>query len=367
LAEIESAKPEDDSFFEPETASGSDFSFREGLPPGYRMRHEHYVDELIAAGRMPQLRLVPVSKVESSLPPTADDLEGLVDSIQEFGVLQPLLVRRDRGRFELLSGAKRLAAAAAAGLKEVPCLILEVDEAEARRLAEAASRGVSRPAPVPASPFEWSPSAASTIEGSLDAILSALGLLDKPENSLREQVALGLIRSEALRASRLLQGMRLLRGDRAVVRRPLDFGQLLSDVLSESEEERALLGIALDLSIEGSCSIRADRELLSMAVAGVLETAVSILRKSRGATLRVRLRANAAERTATLRVSEDSVRMPASSWALWFDPRWAERPGGEAAAIGLLAARRAAELHGGALDPKPGEGGGVELALRVPV
>jgi len=370
LAEIdESTKPEDGPFFEPEEIGGSDFSFpREGLPPDYRMRHEHYVDDLIAAGRMPQLRLVPLSKIESTLPHAAEDLEGLVDSIQEFGVLQPLLVRRDRGRFELLSGVKRLAAAAAAGLKEVPCLVLEVDESEARRLAEAANRGATRRAPVKASAsgLEWSPSAASTIEGSLDAILSALGLLEKPENSLRDQVALGLIRSEALRASRLLQGLRLLGGDRPVVRRPVDFGALVSDVLSESEEERAFLGIALDVAIEEPCSIRADRELLSMAVAGALETTISLLRKSRGAVLRVRLEASKAERATTLRISQDSVRIPATSWSLWFDPGWEARPGGEAAAIGLLAARRAAELHGGRLEVAPVESGGVGVAMSLP-
>lgn len=367
MSEIESTKPEDGPFFEPESMTGPDLSFpREGLPPDYRMRHEHYVDELIAAGRVPQLRLVPVSKIESSLPNAAEGLEGLVDSIQEFGVLQPLLVRRDRGRYELLSGAKRLAAAATAGLSEVPCLVLDVDEIEARRLAEAANRGAARPTSTPSSRRVWSASAASTIEGSLNAILSALGLLEKPENTLRDQVALGLIRSEALRASRLLQGLRLLSSDRPLVRRPLDFGALLSDVLSESEEERAFLAIALDSSVEEPCSIRADRELLSMAVAGALETVVSLLRKSRGATLRVRLSGNSRTRATTLLVSEDPVRMPTSSWSLWFDPTWESRPGGEAAAIGLLAARRATELHGGRLEVAPTETGGVRLALSFP-
>jgi ParB-like chromosome segregation protein Spo0J len=222
LAEIESTKPEDGPFFEPDSMTGPDLSFpREGLPPDYRMRHEHYVDELIAAGRVPQLRLVPVSKIESLVPNAGAGLEGLVDSIQEFGVLQPLLVRRDRGRYELLSGAKRLAAAAAAGLSEVPCLVLDVDEIEARRLAEAANRGAARSTSAPSSRLLLGASVASTVEGSLNGILSALGLLDKPDNSLRDQVALGLIRSEAVRASRLLQGVRLLSGDRPVVRRLL--------------------------------------------------------------------------------------------------------------------------------------------------
>ncbi len=352
---------------EPEPMTGPDFSFpREGLPPDYHMRHEHYVDELIAAGRVPQLRLVPVSKIESALSNVAEGLEGLVDSIQEFGVLQPLLVRRDRGRYELLSGAKRLAAAATAGLNEVPCLVLEVDAIEARRLAEAANRGAAQPTSAPSSRPMWSASAASTIEGSLSAILSALGLLEKPENTLRDQVALGLIRSEALRASRLLQGLRLLSGDRPLVRRPLDFGALLGDVLAESEDERAFLAIALDCSVEEPCSIRADRELLAMAVAGALETVVSLLRRSRGAILRVRLRRNSHSRETTLLVSEDSVRMPTSSWYLWFYPNWQNRPGGEAAAVGLLAARRATELHGGRLEVAPTESGGVRLVLSFP-
>ncbi len=112
--------------------------------------------------------------------------------------------------------------------------------------------------------------------------------------------------------------------------------------------------------------MRADRELLSMAVAGTLETAIALLRKSRGATLRVRLSRNSRTREATLLVSQDSVRMPASSWSLWFDAGWDQRPGGEAAAIGLLAARRATELHGGRLEIAPTEGGGVRLALSFP-
>jgi ParB-like chromosome segregation protein Spo0J len=367
LSEIDSTKPEDGPFFEPESMTGPDFSLpREGLPPDYRMRHEHYVDELIAAGSVPQLRLVPVGKIESSLPNAAEGLEGLVDSIQEFGVLQPLLVRRDRGRYELLSGAKRLAAASTAGLKEVPCLVLDVDEIEARRLAEAANRGAAKRTAAPASLTAFRATTASSIEGSLSAILSALGLLERPENSLRDQVALGLIRSEALRASRLLQGLRVLGDERPLVRRPLDFSVLLKDVLSESEEERSFLAIALDLSVGEPCSIRADRELLSMAVAGVIETVVSLLRKTRGATLRVRLAGNSRAGAATLLVSEDAVRMPTSSWSLWFDRSWANRPGGEAAAVGLLAARRAAELHGGRLSIAPTESGGVGLALSVP-
>jgi hypothetical protein len=58
--------------------------------------------------------------------------------------------------------------------------------------------------------------------------------------------------------------------------------------------------------------------------------------------------------------------MPTSSWSLWFDPDWEGRPGGEPAAVGLLAARRATELHGGRLELSPTESGGVRLVLSFP-
>jgi signal transduction histidine kinase len=342
---------------------------REGLPPDYRMRHdEHYVDELIAAGRMPQLRLVAVQHIVSgaAAAPGNENLEGLVDSIQEFGVLQPLLVRRDRGRYELLSGARRLAAAAAAGLREVPCLVLEVDELEARRLAEAANRSSAGRPRVSLSRRPWSGSTASVVEGSLHTILSTLGLLERPESSLRDQVALGLIRAEALRASRLLHGLRILNADPPVHRRVVDVSVLVDDVLRETDEERALLGIELDFDVEEASALRADRELLALAVSGAIEGILSLLRKSRGSKLHVRLSRSPLTRETTLFVWEDTVRMPTSSWSQWFDLDWEKRPGGHATAVALLAARRAAELHGGRIELKPTESGGVRLGLTLP-
>ena len=48
-------------------------------------------------------------------PAGEDDLGPLVESVRALGVVQPLLVRRRKGRYELIAGARRLAAAAAAG------------------------------------------------------------------------------------------------------------------------------------------------------------------------------------------------------------------------------------------------------------
>ena len=55
-----------------------------------------------------------------------EGLEALRDSIAENGVLQPLTVRRRGERFELIAGERRLRAARMAGLREVPCIVMDV-------------------------------------------------------------------------------------------------------------------------------------------------------------------------------------------------------------------------------------------------
>ena len=57
-------------------------------------------------------------------------LDELAESIRAHGVLQPLSVRRTAGGYELIAGERRLRAAAQAGLTEVPCILLQMDDRE---------------------------------------------------------------------------------------------------------------------------------------------------------------------------------------------------------------------------------------------
>ncbi len=50
-------------------------------------------------------------------------LAGLSDSIRRYGLLQPLVVRRVAGRYELIAGERRLRAAVQAGLDKVPVIV----------------------------------------------------------------------------------------------------------------------------------------------------------------------------------------------------------------------------------------------------
>lgn len=56
-----------------------------------------------------------------------DEIMELADSIRELGVLQPILVRRTSGGYELLAGERRLRASQRAGLTEIPAMVIETE------------------------------------------------------------------------------------------------------------------------------------------------------------------------------------------------------------------------------------------------
>ncbi|MBP2656942.1 MAG: noc [Firmicutes bacterium] len=64
-----------------------------------------------------------------------DSLQELAASIREFGVIQPLLVRRQGALYELIAGERRLRASRLAGLSEVPVIVRELDDKEMAELA----------------------------------------------------------------------------------------------------------------------------------------------------------------------------------------------------------------------------------------
>lgn len=62
-------------------------------------------------------------------------LEGLADSIRSHGIVQPLLVRRQGERYELIAGERRWRAAKLAGLTKVPILVRDVPDKDLLEIA----------------------------------------------------------------------------------------------------------------------------------------------------------------------------------------------------------------------------------------
>lgn len=57
-----------------------------------------------------------------------EELESLSRSIKEHGMIQPLTVRRKGDYYELVAGERRLRAAKMARLRQVPCILMDIDD-----------------------------------------------------------------------------------------------------------------------------------------------------------------------------------------------------------------------------------------------
>ena len=66
--------------------------------------------------------------------PTQERLDQMAESIRRNGILNPLLVRRMGERYQILGGHTRKAAAAKIGYKELPCVVMDVDDDEAENI-----------------------------------------------------------------------------------------------------------------------------------------------------------------------------------------------------------------------------------------
>lgn len=63
------------------------------------------------------------------------DMKALAESIQEHGLLQPVVVRKVQDRYQLVAGERRLRAASKAGWIDVPVQVVEADDRQMAELA----------------------------------------------------------------------------------------------------------------------------------------------------------------------------------------------------------------------------------------
>ena len=100
-------------------------------------------DNMLAGDRANAASMLRIADVEprSDQPRktfTHEALEQLADSIGQFGVLQPIIVRESKlleGTYEIVAGERRWRAAKMAGLNEIPAVILDGDDLKAAQVA----------------------------------------------------------------------------------------------------------------------------------------------------------------------------------------------------------------------------------------
>ena len=112
---------------------------KRGLPELIRMRHdEHYVESLASSAGDPVGRIVPIDLLD----PNPDqprqvmgDLSELIASVAAKGIIEPLVVRQRGGRYQIIAGERRYHASVQAGIRELPVVVREADDAEVLELA----------------------------------------------------------------------------------------------------------------------------------------------------------------------------------------------------------------------------------------
>jgi ParB family transcriptional regulator, chromosome partitioning protein len=112
---------------------------KKGLPFGISMRHDsHYVEELSkpnkSIGRIISINLLEPNPEQPRT--EIGNLDELSASIKEKGILEPILVKPIvSGNFMIIAGERRWRAANLAGLREVPCIELDLDEQSIAEIA----------------------------------------------------------------------------------------------------------------------------------------------------------------------------------------------------------------------------------------
>ncbi len=113
---------------------------KRGLPTGVTMRHDsHYVEDLARINRTVG-KIIPIKQIQ----PNPDqprieigDLTDLADSIRQNGVLEPILVKPNpqTGIWLIIAGERRWRASNLAGLTEIPCIELDIDDQSIAEIA----------------------------------------------------------------------------------------------------------------------------------------------------------------------------------------------------------------------------------------
>jgi ParB family chromosome partitioning protein len=103
------------------------------------MRHDaHYVDNLVfregeVVGRM--LALDEIYPNPDQPRKDFTDIESLADSIREQGIIEPIIVNKESAGYMIISGERRYRASKQVGLKQVPCVIKNLDKNQIMEVA----------------------------------------------------------------------------------------------------------------------------------------------------------------------------------------------------------------------------------------
>jgi len=110
-----------------------------GLPESVKMRHDdHFVDFISSRTGETSIRHLKIANISPNPHQARNelgDMDDLINSIKDRGVLEPILVRPKGGNYEIIAGERRYIASKKLGLNEVPCIVMNVNDMEAMEIS----------------------------------------------------------------------------------------------------------------------------------------------------------------------------------------------------------------------------------------
>lgn len=208
------------------------------------------------------------------------------------------------------------------------------------------------------------------LKSPLAAIQGAAELLDESMPPADRARFLSNIRTETLRAERLLNRLLELSAlegrSRLESRSGIDFRELVERAVRQAEPTAELAGVHLTTSLpDRPAHLVGDAFVLRAAVTNLLENAIQF--SPRNGKVSIELRQD--DHHLTLEISDEGPGIPDYARERVFDRFFSLRhhdSGQKGTGLGLTLVREAAELHGGEIRLEEPPDGGTRAILRVP-
>ena len=234
-----------------------------------------------------------------------------------------------------------------------------VDELESRRRpSEANGPALAFPTSIPVT------FALRDMSQELEGVASCFSLVAAKARPLRERMGLSLARVGVERNMRAFQALRLLLEDPPPEPAEASLTALLDHTIRSFDEELRLTGMRISLDAPDAIRVTADARMLALALRACVGTLVSLVEASNaGEAIHITMRVT--DGLASCEMRQDAYRLSTDQFSRLTDLEWSDRPGGVPAGIGLAAAARIAQAHGGGLEARRTEAGGCVLSLTI--
>jgi ParB/Sulfiredoxin domain len=312
------------------------------------MRHgRHYVEQLMGEAPLRTVREISIADIDAA----------------PGSPVEPLLVTLRDGRYQLIAGANRLSAAAAVGLRTVPCLVHDVDDDALATLRDAARQ---RATPIDKSPVEppeppaqpgkpETEVSASGLPPAVAELTKGLGFIGtlvpalqaSMGDPLRSSVLADLIGVELQRGKTVAAAGEIAAGPVTLTRDDVECRSLMMRAVATVREEARLRDVSFQIDgLDTEYHLEADEGVLAVAIESLLRGMVALV-SGEGAILRVSVQGTLVRPALIVQIAQDVKPVTTETAARFFDTGWPDHPCGVSGAVMLACASRAARLHGG--------------------